>query len=392
MRRYTEADEQRIHLQKQVRAWTRSGLLGREQGATLEASLQGDLKRTGLMLRLGLAVFTGIVLVASIGLAFLLTDVRDEKAVAVMLAVFGLLSMLAADWVVTTFKAYRHGVEEMLAMAGVGFLAFSPVLMTTSLFSSSNEATGFALAGVAGAAASLWVYRRFGFLYAPIVAMACAATIPIQLIANRPLERIGAALVLMAAFAIVRAVRVDPRNERLSAERAILQAAALVGVFLVLNVYLTPGGFTAYYSGQPMPSWFRWGTWGCTWVIPAVLFWLGVRDRERWLLDAGLATALATLITNKSYLGWPRQPWDPMLLGVFLAVVALAVRRWLASGPGGERAGFAPVQILESDLTAIRVAGLASAAIHPASAATPQAQPDQFGGGRSGGAGAGGSF
>ncbi len=392
MRRYTEADEQRIHLQRQVRNWTRSGLLGKEQGTTLDASLQGDLRRTGLMLRLGLAVFTGIVLTAAVGLSFLLADVRNEKAVAVLLAIVGVMSLLAAEGVVTTFKAYRHGVEEMLAMAGAGFLACSPVLVTSSLFSSSGEATRFALAGAVGCAASLWVYRRFGFLYAPIVAMACAATIPAQLVASRPLERIGAALVLLAAFAVARAVRVDPRNERLRDERAILQAVALVGVYLVLNVHLTPGGFIASYSGGPMPPWFRWGTYACTWVIPALLFWRGVRDRERWLMDAGLATALATLVTNKSYLGWPRQPWDPMLLGVFLVVVAMGVRRWLASGPGGERAGFAPGQILESDLTAIRVAGLASAAFTPTSAAAAPAQPDTFRGGRSGGAGAGGSF
>lgn len=392
MRRYSEADEQRIHLQKQVRAWTRSGLLTREQGQALDTGLQGDLRRTGLMLRLGLAVFTGIVLVAAVGLSFMLTDLRDEKAVAILLAVFGVMSMLAADWVVTTFKVYRHGVEEMLAMAGAGFLAVSPALLTSSLFSSSSESIGFACAGAAGCAASLWVYRRFGFLYAAIAAMACAATIPMQLMASRPLERIGAALVLGVAFAVARAMRVDPRNERLCEERALLQAAALVGVYLVLNVHLTPGGFIAYYSGQPMQAWFRWGTYACTWLIPAGLLWLGVRDRERWLLDAGLATALATLVTNKSYLGWPRQPWDPMLLGVFLAAVALVVRRWLASGPGGERAGFAPVQILESDLVAIRIAGLASVGIHPASAAQPPAQPESFGGGRSGGGGASGSF
>lgn len=391
MRRYTEADEQRIHLQAQVRNWTRSGLLGREQGAALQTSLQGELRRTGLMLRIGLAVFTGIVLVAAVALSFMLADVRNEAAVAVLLGIFGVMSMLAADWVVTAFKVYRHGVEEILAMAGVGLLAVSPVLLTSSLFS-SGEATGFALAGAAGCGASLWVYRRFGFLYAPIVAMACAATIPMQLMASRPLERIGAAVVLTAAFAVVRAWRVDLRNERLREERGILQAAALVGVYLVLNVALTPGGFIVSYSGEAMPSWFRWGTYACTWVIPALLFWRGVRDRERWLLDAGLATALATLVTNKSYLGWPRQPWDPMLLGLFLAVVALGVRRWLASGPGGERAGFAPVQILESDLTAIRVAGLASVAFTPTAAAAAPAQPDTFGGGRSGGAGAGGSF
>ncbi len=391
MRRYSEADEQRIHLQKQVRAWTRSGLLGREQGTALEARLQGDLRRTGLMLRLGLAVFTGIVLMAAVGLAVMLTDLRDEKAVAVLLAVLGASSLKAADLVVTAFKAYRHGIEEVLAMAGVGMLAASPALLFGGLFTWREE-SAFALAAAAGCAGSLYVYRRFGFLYAPIVAMVCAAAIPQVLNVSRPVERILSALVLAGAWGLVRATHVAPRDERTHEERSILSAAALLGVYLVLNVHLTPGGFIGYYPGQSMPSWFRWGTYVFTWLLPALALWLGVRGRERWLIDAGLATALATLVTNKSYLGWPRQPWDPMLLGVFLAVVALGVRRWLATGPNGERGGFAPVQILESDLLAIRVAGLASAAIHPAAAAQPPAQPDSFGGGRSGGAGAGGSF
>lgn len=394
MRRYSEADEQRIHLQAQVRAWTRSGLLGREQGQALEASLQGDLKRTGLMLRLGLAVFTGIVLVAAVGLSFMLTDLRSEKAVAVMLAIFGVMSLLAADWVVTAFKVYRHGVEEMLAMAGVGLLAFSPLPMTSGLFSSSGESIGFALAGATGCAASLWVYRRFGFLYAAIAAMACAANVPLQLGHDAVLQRVLTAVIWLAASTVARAQRVDPHDERRGAERALLQAAALLGAYLYLNLHLTPGLLFVFARGGETVPWFYWGTYTCIWLLPAAALWLGVRDREHWLIDAGLAMALATVVTNKSYLGWPRHPWDPMLLGALLAVVALGMRRWLASGPGGERAGFAPVQILESDLLAIRVAGLASAAIHPTAAAhpQPQAQPESFGGGRSGGGGAGGSF
>lgn len=392
MRRYSEADEQRIHLQAQVRAWTRSGLLGREQGTTLEASLQGDLKRTGLMLRLGLAVFTGVVLVAAVGLSFMLTDLRNEMAVAAMLALFGVMSMLAADWVVRAFKVYRHGVEEMLAMAGVGLLAFSPLPMTSGLFSSSGESIGFALAGATGCVASLWVYRRFGFLYAAIAAMACAANVPLQFGHDAVLQRVLTAVVWLAAFAVARAQRVEPRDERRGAERALLQAAALVGAYLYLNLHLVPGLLFVFARGGAMVPWFYWGTYACIWLLPAAALWLGVRDRERWLIDAGLAMALATVVTNKSYLGWPRHPWDPMLLGALLAVVALGLRRWLGSGPGGERAGFAPVQILESDLLAIRVAGLASAALHPTAAAQPQAQPESFGGGRSGGGGASGAF
>lgn len=392
MSRYLELDEQRIHLQRQVRAWTRSGLLDEAQGARLDADLRTELRRTGLMLRLGLAFFTAVVLVASVGLVFVTTDLRGQTSVAVLLAALGVLSIVGADRVVTTTRAYRHGVEEMLAMAGVGFLAFSPVLFTTGVFSSSGEEAGWMLAGAVGCAASLWVYRRFGFLYAPIVAMACAASVPAQLGDNRPLQRVLSAVVLAAAFGLARAMRVEPRDDRRRDERVVLQASALVGVYLTLNIQLVPGMSSSFYRDVAMVPWFHWGTYACTWLLPAAALWLGVREREHWLIDAGLAMALGSIVTNKAYLGWPRQPWDPMLLGVMLAAVALIGRRWLMRGPAGERAGFSPRPILKSDTEAVRLAGLASVAVHPASDAPPAPPPDSFDGGRSGGGGAGGSF
>ena len=36
------------------------------------------------------------------------------------------------------------------------------------------------------------------------------------------------------------------------------------------------------------------------------------------MIWASLVMAMATLATNKPYLGWERHTWDPMLLGVLL--------------------------------------------------------------------------
>jgi hypothetical protein len=110
------------------------------------------------------------------------------------------------------------------------------------------------------------------------------------------------------------------------------------------------------------------------------------------MLDANLVAALVTCITSKPYLGWPRQPWDPMLLGLLLGGVALAVRRWLAAGPGGEYAGFTPLRVLAREADAIRLVSVASAALRPA-AVTPAPQSvSSFQGGRSGGGGGGADF
>jgi protein-S-isoprenylcysteine O-methyltransferase Ste14 len=233
------------------------------------------------------------------------------------------------------------------------------------------------------------VYRRFAFQHAAVAAMVCAALVPPQLDIARPMQRLLAAAILAAAFVLARNALARHGDERRD-ERANLQAAALVGVYVSLNLYAN-WGVLGWFPHEPAETWFKWSSYALTWAIPVFGVWLGVRDRERRLIDAGLATALASLLTNKLYLGWPRQTWDPILLGAVLIAVAVALRRWLASGPGGERRGFTGVQILESDRQAIRLAALASA-VHAPGAREPAPAATEFGGGRSGGAGAGAEF
>ena len=76
---------------------------------------------------------------------------------------------------------------------------------------------------------------------------------------------------------------------------------------------------------------------------------LALRGRERPLLWASLAMALATLLSNKESRGSPRHAWDPILLGLLLMGIAIAVRRWLAAGDDGARRGYTASRLLASD-------------------------------------------
>ncbi|OFW41000.1 MAG: hypothetical protein A3J29_13415 [Acidobacteria bacterium RIFCSPLOWO2_12_FULL_67_14b] len=128
--------------------------------------------------------------------------------------------------------------------------------------------------------------------------------------------------------------------------------------------------------------------------MPVLGLWLAIRGRHRALLDAALAMALATFMSNKPYLHGQPNAWDPIVFGVFLMGGAIGVRRWLAAGAGGSRDGFTATRVLASDKATVGLVGMASVAHPGAAPASPaSAPPDTIGGGgRSGGAGSSGSF
>jgi hypothetical protein len=392
MRRYPDSVELQIRLQQQVKDWTRSGLLLPAQGAQLQSDLRLDLRRTGLMLRAGLAVFTLISVVALIVLIFITLDVRNDAAISLLALAMGLISFWAADVLVARFRLYRYGIEEAFAAASVGLCGIAAGVIVDP--GTRGDGTAIAAALLACAVLSAAAYVRFGFQYAAVAAVVFVAAFPL------PFERFGNStrhllvallfgLALTAASAIMRSSRSDVRKE----DASLVAAAALVGMYLAVNVHATSDLFYSY--GSTVAPWFKWSTYVLTWVIPAVALWRAIVNRDRKLIIAGLAIALVTLITNKPYLGRPHQPWDPMLFGILLIGVAVGLRRWLAAGPNGERNGFTSARILIGDNDRVEMASLASAAVHLGTdrhAPAPPQEPSQFRGGRSGGGGAGSDF
>ncbi len=156
---------------------------------------------------------------------------------------------------------------------------------------------------------------------------------PFQLHYAEWIERTLAATVLLVAFVVARGHHLRHGDDYPGDESAVLQAAAWLGAYLVINVQITLQLLVGL-AQSPGERWFYWTTYLLTWAMPAVGLWLGLREKDRQFIRANLVLAIVTIATNKAYLGWPRHSWDPMILGALLFGVALVIRRWLASGPG----------------------------------------------------------
>jgi hypothetical protein len=380
MRRYSNDEEERVRVQELVREWVRSGLIEAARGEALAMELRVDLKRTNPFLRGGLALFTGLIVAALVGLVAVSLDLRDKGAIAVLTGLSALACIGAADVLAGTYRCYRFGVEEALAVASVVLLCIAGAALSPSGWS---EIVALGL----GAAGGLALYRRFGFVYAALAAAVCVAAIPFQYDLPAALQRLAAAAVAGSIFIAARPRRLALGDDYPGDEYGHLQAAALAGVYTAVNVHLSEGMYA-------LSGWFYWFTYLATWILPIAGLRTGLRDRDRDLIDVSLVLTLITLLTNKAYLGWTRNTWDPILLGVLLIGVAIAVRRWLEHGPGRERYGFTAQRILDKDRTARSMLSMVSAALPAPGGATTHAEPapPEFGGGRSGGAGGGGTY
>lgn len=389
MRLYAIEDELRVRLGRELRDWTKAGLLTAEQDTALRADLQTDLRRTGVMLRLGLAAFTVVAGSAAIGLVMLVTDLTSEIAIAVTTAGLGATALAAASWLVRRYRLYRYGVEEALAMGAVALVGVSGAMVAAQVFGSNSSAAPWAAGMTAVAITAIHVYRRFGFPHAAIDALVAIALVPMAIESiGVDARRVVAALVFAGGYAYASAWRRQADDDITRSDAEVVRAAAAAGAYLALNVMLT-----REVLADADHAWFRWASWVTTWLLPYVVGRTAVVDRDPRLLRVALGMTLASLYTNKAYLGLSRQPWDPMLLGVVLAVVALALRRWLAAGPDGERHGFTAKPLVERDSAALQLASLAATAMQPAHARqVPESQDPPFSGGRSGGGGASSGF
>jgi hypothetical protein len=129
-------------------------------------------------------------------------------------------------------------------------------------------------------------------------------------------------------------------------------------------------------------------------VYPLACMAWGIAGRRRMPLALGGGLALASLVTLSRYV-WLGPSWLQLLLvGLLLLAAATAVRRWLDSGPGGERRGFtaAPIGSGPERPELVEIAAALATLAPAARAPAPERDALRPGEGEFGGGGASGTF
>jgi hypothetical protein len=394
VRRYTVEDERRIRLRANLREWAKAELLDGSQAAEIDGRLHTELRRAGILVRASLAFFTIIVVAAAVGLLLVSFRARDEIAFGATLAVAAFVCFGLADFLSGALRVYRNGYEEALAVSAVVLLTTATAIVVDVNPQGSHNLNHIVTLVVA-CAASFVVYARFGLLYSAMSGMVCAALVPTQFGLTQAAERLCVSAAFVAMFLVMRSRARADADTVFGDDFGWLAAVACAGAYLSLNLRVIDMiGSWLWRPTFDVHSRFYWITYAATWIIPGAALVDALRAKDRPLITAALALSLVTLATNKPYLGVPRQTWDPMLLGVVLIGGVIGLRRWLAAGSGGARAGYTAEAIGSRGREWLEAAANASVAWHGRIQQPPgPSEPaTQFEGGRSGGGGAGASF
>jgi uncharacterized membrane protein YgcG len=396
VRAYSGSNEEALRASDLLKDWAGEGFLTAAQCQRMEQDTVCELRRTNVFLRLVLFFFTLIIVGAAVALFFVISQ-PPTQAVGIFLLFLAACTYAAAEIAVSQARLYRYGIEEALLACSVGFLCAG---IQTALFNGYSPHRTESVVPAAGAIGSLWIWHRFGLPYAPLAAMIFIAGLPGDWTSSHAAQHVIIAAFYTAGLLAVVAARSRQRFTYLDAGYSAAEALLWLGIYLAINLQLSsPNLLEQWWSGlrttTEFSSPFYWGTWVLTWCLPPVVLARGLRLRDRWIIVVGTIVAVLTLVTNKPYLGWQRNTWDPMLLGVLLIGVAGFMRRWLAHGRNEIRRGFTARRLSGRDKAWMNAGTTALGLVSP-NLVTPSPQPASpdvhFGGGDSGGGGASSDF
>lgn len=381
-----------------ARSWHRAALVDDAALAAVESGFPDDRVRVGPVFRVLLFLFTMVAVGGVLG--FLAVGLGGhEQALAVLAAVAGAALLALTDFQVGALRRRQGGTEAATSLMGIGLLLGAAAWFLLSARSMDGAAGVSALcalgAALAGAAAWRWGYP----LYAALGTAAALVTL-----AHLPAGRAAwIALPLAAAPALLRLAespRLPPAHR--SSAMAVL-VVALCGLYLAVHVGSWDERIVERIGGRddgpaawlspPQASLLWWLAMAATALVPVLVLAAALRRRRLPLLVAGTVAAVASLATFQHYLR-REPPWLVLTgAGVLWIAVALALWRYLDSGPAGERGGFTAAPLLtDPRRQAALEVGAAVLTLQPEARAAGDEPRFEGGGGRSGGAGATGEY
>ncbi|MBJ6751496.1 hypothetical protein [Geomonas anaerohicana] len=395
-----EKGERRVAVVEEARRWQQAGIVTAEQAAAVAERYRPELVRVNVFIRILLALFTTVGVVALVALPATMFDVKEVGLTVLCLFFAPLCAWVADCALIAGRRLYRCGAEEALLLLAVGMLALAVAIPAHSWGHSAERLAWLAAHGIVLAGAVL-VTVRYGYALAAFGAMLALAGLPFHLadilhLQQPRLSRL-VLLLLLGAAAIWAQLRLTGRKTLARGyiwSLETVRLAAWAGIYLDVNLFAHRLLWRQWLGWTPGEWQLPWSDPLCavlTAILPVAALAMGIGRRDRPLLWFGIVSAILSIVTLKYYLHLGYLAEELTAAGLSLTGLAVGLLRWMRAGPKRCRGAFTAEPLLEPRLYGLNAEALA--AIQPLTPAA-RVQQDGFqpGGGSFGGGGASGGY
>jgi hypothetical protein len=381
--------DRRREVRRAARGWRRAGAIDDATLAAIEAAYPDDRGRLGPMFRavafvlalLALNAFFGVIALASGG----------EGGFGVACLVFAALLAGATEFLVGPLRRADSGIEAATALLSVVYA----LVGLGVLLERQPEDRLIAILLAAAATLGVLASARWGSRGLALV----GGVGFLLFLARMPSGRLLWLLVAAAAAPLLlrasESAALPPVHRRSFRLGLLLCVCAF---YLAAHLGSWDYRWLEQLAGREpdlasSPAWLRAASILATALVPLAVLGFGAATRRVDLASLGLLLGVASLVTLRFYVH-VAPLWVALVAsGAAALLIALTVRRLLASGPGGERGGFT-AEPLFADGSRRHAAEIAGAMAAFAPGATPAPDDGRLtpGGGRYGGGGATSDF
>jgi hypothetical protein len=371
-----------LEIHEKLAIWSEKGLISKETKQNILEQNKVGFHSPTFFVSIGLGLF-GMICISSVVsfVAMIFMNVTEWYNGFAFICGVGLILVL--EFVIKKQNHYRSGLDDVLLYSAI----WAFILAFTNDFTMGNDGFwAYCIAFLIFLIASIRYLDRFatlGTLFSGFwIIVLIVKGIPVYATALMPfVGMIFAGLVYF--FSTKMQSKSEFRfwkNNLLTAETFALVLFYLSGNYYVIN---TVGKEMFGLETMPIP----WFFWTFTFIVPVLYVFFGLKNKNRLLLDFGLAALVASIFTYRNYYTVLPLEWAAVIGGAILCLIAYFSIKYLKN----DSTSYTFTPDAEQNLL-MKIQEQAMYQSLGNLPQTPQGGGVQFGGGEFGGGGAGGEF
>ncbi|NUO00280.1 MAG: hypothetical protein HUU01_06650 [Saprospiraceae bacterium] len=374
-----------LHTKDAAHSWYKNGLLSAERWEALKAQKPAPFYSPNLFIRIGLGIFCMILMYAAMGLLALTGMLDSESRITAFSLFWAVIWIVLLEfWIIRSLRHYGSGLDDMMLYVAtitlIGGLYYA-LPFDSSPLTYCLIAWPFLVAGSIRYLDRLMAAAAFGFSLL-IVLLTIHDKIPALALYLLPFSgMLFSAMVWLWARKVQKRITLRYWHGLF----AVIELLCLPAFYASGNYWVVQQAGADFFNlPQPPIGWFFWSF---TFGVPVLYLALGLRLKDRLLLDIGIVAVAVSVFTFRYYHHVLPLAWACTIFGGILFVAAYLSISYLRKKPGA----FTYEQGTEAELLQEIEEQLIEQLIVTPSV-KPEAPKETFGGGDFGGGGAGGEY